>query len=82
MIPLFKHLADQLLHDELAVRRWSRALLMAIAGGGIAFADQLAAVLEAPGAVKAIKLLAVLAGFCSLAITAGERNAKADEPQQ
>lgn len=78
MIPLFKHLLDKLLHDELAVRRWGRALLMAVATGGLAFADQLAQILGSE--VKAVKIAAVVAGFLSLAVTAGERNAKPDNP--
>jgi hypothetical protein len=74
MIPLLKRLWYAVRYDELAVRRWGRALLMGLAGGGIAFADQLAAVLEAPGAVKAIKAAAVGAGFVALMINAGDRN--------
>ena len=79
MIPLFRHLIDKVLHDEAAVRRWGRAALMGIAGGGIAFADQLAAALDMPDYIKAIKACAVVAGFLSLMISIGEKNAK-DEP--
>lgn len=74
MKPLFKNLISKLLNDELAVRRWTRAALMGIAAGGIAFGDQLAAILDYPHLVKAIKTIAVCASFLSLAITAGEKN--------
>lgn len=74
MIPLLKHLWDKLLHDELAVRRWGRAALMAVAGSGLAFGDQLAGLLGDSGLVQTIKIIAVVAGFLSVAITAGERN--------
>ena len=81
MIPLFRSLADKLLHDELAVRRWGRALLMAIAGGGIAFGDQIAGLLGDSSLVKVIKVAAVVAGFLSLSITAGERNQEPEAKQ-
>jgi hypothetical protein len=80
MIPLLKHLLSRLLNDELAVRRWGRAALMGAAAGGLAFADQLAAILEAPGLVRAIKVVAVVCGFLSLAVTAGEKN-RPEEPK-
>jgi hypothetical protein len=76
VIPLVRRLADKILHDELAVRRWGRALLMAVAGGGIAFGSQLADALGDSGLTQAIKVVAIVAGFLSLAITAGEKNAK------
>lgn len=78
MIPLLKHLADRFLHDELFIRRWSRAVLGALAGSGYAFADQLAELLGEPDSLKTIKVAAVVAGFLALAITAGEKNPKAE----
>ena len=76
MIPLVRHLVDQILHDELAVRRWGRTVLMTIGGSGIAFADQLAAVLGdgSPGTIKAIKVIAVVSAGLALMVTAGEKN--------
>lgn len=74
MLTLLKRLWRKLLYDEMAVRRWGRAGLMAVAGSGLAFADGIAGVLEAPGAVRAIKLTAVIAGFLSVAINLGDRN--------
>lgn len=79
MIPMFRRLWYRLRYDELAVQRWSRALLMGLATGGIAFGDQLAAVLGSE--VKSIKIAAVIAGFLSLMVTAGEKNEKPTEPQ-
>jgi hypothetical protein len=78
MIPLLKDLWYRFRYDPLFVRRWGRAALMAVAGSGLAFGDQLAAVLDAPGAVKAVKIVAIVAGLLSVAITAGERNRPAE----
>jgi len=83
MIPFFRHLIDKFLHDELAVRRWGRAVLMALSVGGLAFADQLADVMGYAGddgLVRAVKIAAVVAGFLSLAVTAGERNVPPPPP--
>ncbi len=74
MIPLIKELWNALLHDELKVRRWLRSLLMAFAGSGLAFADQMASAIGAPGAVKTIKIIAVICGFISVAINLGDKN--------
>lgn len=74
MIPLVRRLFRALLWDELAVRRWLRGGALAFAAGGIAFADQLASIVGAPGAVRGIKIAAVICGFVGGAITAGERN--------
>ena len=72
MKPLIKKLWNTLLNDEVMVRRWGRALLMALATGGMGFADQLAAVLGAP--VRWIKIAAVIAGFIAVAINLGDKN--------
>ena len=72
MIRLIKKLWNALLYDEVMVRRWGRALLMALATGGMGFSDQLAAVLGAP--VRWIKIAAVIAGFIAVAINLGEKN--------
>lgn len=63
MIPLLKHVFIAFFLDELAFRRWLRGGMLAIAGSGLAFADQIGALLDAPGAVKGIKIAAVVAGF-------------------
>lgn len=62
------------LFDPLAFVRWMRGLMLAVAAGGVAFADQLAALVGAPGWVKAIKIAAIVCGFIAGSITAGERN--------
>ena len=74
MKPLLRKFWDSLVNDELAVRRWCRSLLMGVAGGGIAFGDQLAALVQHPGLITHIKVASVVAGFISLMITAGEKN--------
>lgn len=76
MIPLFRKLWDALLNDEMAVRRWLRAGLMAMAGSGLAFADQIAQTVGSPGAVKTVKITAVVCGFISVMINLGEKNEK------
>lgn len=80
MIPMFRKLWFKIRYDEVAVRRWGRALLMAFAGGGIAFADQLAAITGSDG--KWIRIAAVVAGFVSVAINLGEKNEKPPEAPQ
>lgn len=77
MITFFQRIAIAFLWDELAFVRWMRGLMFTFAGGGVAFADQIADIFGAPGAVKAIKLVAVLCMFLAGSITAGERNPKA-----
>ena len=78
MLPFFKKFFYSLINDEMKFRRWMRSLLMALATGGMGFADQLAAVVSAP--VKWVKVVAVIAGFISVAINLGEKNRNADQP--
>lgn len=79
MIPLIKRLINSLLFDELAAIRWIRGFLLALAGSGAAFGDQLADVLGVPEIGSWIKGASIVAGFIGGAITAGERNPKAVE---
>lgn len=74
MIPLIKRLVRAFLFDEGAVTGWIRGGMLMFAAGGIAFANEVAAIIEAPGAVKTIKLVAVACGFLAGAIRAGEKN--------
>jgi hypothetical protein len=80
MKKLFSDFWVTLMNDEVAVRRWGRSALMGIAGGGIAFGDQLAALVNSPGMVTKIKVASVVAGFLSLLINLGEKNAPAAAP--
>ena len=80
MIPLIKRLVRSFLFDEGAVTGWIRGAMLMFAASGIAFADQIAEVMDMPGAVKTIKLTAVICGFFAGAIRAGEKNAPAQEP--
>ena len=76
MIPFFKKFVQAFLFDDLAFIRWARGAMLGFAAGGIAFGDQLAGIIGAPGAVKAIKITAVCCGFVAGAITAGQKNPK------
>jgi hypothetical protein len=74
MIPLLKKLWDSLLHDEMKVRRWLRVAVMAIGGSGLGYADQIAATINTPGAIKTIKVLAVVCMGISVMINLGDKN--------
>jgi hypothetical protein len=63
MLPLFRRLFVAFFLDELAFRRWMRGGLFAFAGGGLAFAEQIAGILEVPNAVKWVKAASVVAVF-------------------
>jgi hypothetical protein len=83
MIPLLKGILHALLWDELAAVRWLRGALLMFAAGGVAFADQLAAVLGeagSAGTIRAIKIAALIAGFVGGAVTAGQRNPPIEPP--
>jgi hypothetical protein len=75
MLPLIRKLVVAFFLDELAFRRWLRGGLLALAGGGMAFAGDLADLIGAPGAVKTIKVASVVAGFIAGAM---QSSAKAE----
>lgn len=79
MLPLLRSILHAFFQDELAFRRWARGLMLAFAGGGLAFAEQIASVIEAPGAVKKIKVASIVAGFIAGAMQSSAK--KAAEPQ-
>lgn len=79
MIPLIRRIFHALLWDELAARRWLRGGLLGFATGGLAFADQLAAIVAAPGAVKSIKVAAVVCAFVGAMVNLGEKNPKPED---
>ena len=74
MFPLVKSVFHAFFFDPLAFTRWCRGALLAVAGSGFAFSEQLAALVSMPKAVTAIKIAAVVAGFIAGSITAGEKN--------
>jgi hypothetical protein len=81
MLPLIKRLIYAFFLDELAFRRWMRGGMLAFAGGGLAFADQIGALLNAPGAVKGVKIAAVVCGFIAGAMQSSAKKQDAPAPQ-
>ncbi len=79
MKPLIEKLLYALLNDEVAVRRWLRAGLMAVAGSGFGFANEIATVINAPEMVQKIKMAAIFCGFISVAINLGDKNPPAED---
>jgi hypothetical protein len=63
MLPLIARLVHAFFFDERAARRWLRGGLMAFAGGGVAFADQLGAALNSQSAAKWVRIAAIASGF-------------------
>lgn len=82
MVPLLKKLFTAILNDEVMMRRWLRAWLMAFATGGMGFADQLSAVTGGKVSVTAVRVLATISGFIAVAINLGEKNAPKEEPSK
>lgn len=72
MIPLLKKLWESFLYDDMKVRRWLRAALMAMAGSGMAWGDQLSQILGTPQ--KTIKVATVACMAVAVAINLGEKN--------
>lgn len=82
MLPLLAHLFRAFFMDELAFRRWVRGGMLAFAGSGYAFAEQIAKEISAPGAVVKIKLLAIVCGFIAGAIqSSAKKSAPAETPK-
>ncbi len=76
MIPLVRSIVHAMLWDPMAVRRWLRGLAVSFSLGGVAFADQVAAVLGTPGAAKTVKVVALALAFVGASISVGQANAK------
>lgn len=79
MLPFLKNITHALLFDELAFRRWCRGITLAFAGTGFAFADQLAALINAPMAVTVIKVASVVCAFLGGTISIGQKNKPVEE---
>jgi hypothetical protein len=77
MITLIKHMFAKLLYDELAVRRWLRAGLLFAGTAGVAFADQLAALVQDEGLARYLKIGGIVCAAAGGAVTAGEKNVRA-----
>lgn len=63
MIPLIASVLHALLFDANAVRRWIRGGVGVLAVSGAAYADQVGALLHAPGVASWMRAAAVLAAF-------------------
>lgn len=82
MWTLLKNLGRKLIYDELAVRRWIRAGMLFVGTSGVAFADQVAQLIESPESVRKIKIIGVVCAAIGGAITAGERNRPVADAQE
>lgn len=80
MWPLLKTFFHELFFDEAAARRQFRSTMVTFAVSGIAFADQLAALVGLPSAVRVIKVLSCVCGFVGAATSVGEKNTKKESP--
>jgi hypothetical protein len=80
MIPLLKHVLYAFFLDELAFRRWVRGGMLALAGGGLAFADQVAGLLGMPEAIRWVKIASIAAGFIAGAMQSSAKKATGPEP--
>ena len=80
MLTWLKKFWDAFLHDEMKFRRWARTSIMTLATGGLAFADQIAAVAEGgPRLIKIIKTIAVICAGLAVAINLGDKNPPAEQ---
>jgi hypothetical protein len=61
-------------NDEAAARALIRGAVHALGLGGVAFADQLAQLVHAPGMVTAIKVASLTAAFVGGNIIGGQTN--------
>ena len=75
MIPFFRRVLRLFAYDEAFFERFFRSILMGLAGGGIAFGDQLATIVGLPGWGRAAKVAGIVAGAISLMVAAGQKNA-------
>ena len=73
MIPALKTLLRAFFLDETAFLRMSRALIMAIAAGGMGFAQDVADALGAPGAVRVVKTVSICCMGLALMLGAGDK---------
>ena len=77
MIPLLKQFWHDLAYSPEKATLWARSLLMALAGGGLAFAGDLAQLGFSPPAVQRVKVASVVAAFLASAMKAGDKNPSA-----
>ncbi len=77
MIPFFRRFLVAFFMDPLAFRRWMRGGMMAFAGSGYAFAEQIAKELAVPAAVTKIKVAAIVCGFIAGSIQSSAKKVAA-----
>lgn len=76
MFPAIRAFIHAFFFNETAFLRISRALIMTIAAGGMGFAQDVASILGAPGAVKSVKIVSVVCMGLALMLGAGDKNPK------
>jgi len=74
MKKLLQRLLGALWNDEAAARSLIRGTLHTFGVGGAVFADQLAAVVNAPGLTKAIRIAGLVAIFLGGNLVVGQTN--------
>lgn len=71
MIPLARKLWYAVRYDELAVRRWSRGLVLTLSASAASFAPDITAT---PEQARIVRIVGVVAALIAGMITAGEKN--------
>jgi hypothetical protein len=77
VIPLLSDFFYAFFFDERAARRWLRGGLLAFAGTGLGFADQLGAALGSAGIAKWVRVAAIVSGFVAGAMQSSAAKKKA-----
>jgi len=80
MIPFFKRIFSLFFTNEAFFERGTRAVLMGLAGSGVAFGNDIASIAGLPSWGKGIKIAGVVAGFLSVMISAGGSSAATAPP--
>ncbi len=79
MLHFFYDAVREFLFDDQAFKRIMRPILITFGLSGVAFADQISSFINSPGAVRWIKLAALVCGFIGGAIKMGEKNMTPEE---
>lgn len=77
MFPALKHFLTAFFTDETSFIRGVRAIIAALALGGMGYAQEVSDALGAPGAVKTIKTISLVCMGLSLMLGAGDKTTPA-----